>query len=98
VLEAMACGTPVITSRGGALEEIAGSAALLVDPPNDLAIAKALEIVLQNPEVREQLSFAGLRRSSEFSLEEMGKRTIRVYEKVLGMEARLERTALRRSA
>jgi len=98
VVEAMACGTPVITSRGGALEEVAGTAALLVDPPDDLAIAKALEIVLQNPEVREQLSFAGLKRSSEFSLAEMGKRTIRVYEKVVGMEAPLERSTLGRSA
>jgi glycosyltransferase involved in cell wall biosynthesis len=98
VLEAMACRTPVITSRGGALEEVAGVGALLVDPPDDLAIAKALEIVLHNPEVREQLSFAGLKRSSEFSLSEMGKRTIEVYEKVAGIEARRERSALRRSA
>jgi len=98
VLEAMACGTPVITSRGGALEEVAGAAALLVDPPDELAIAKALEIVLQNPEVRDELSLAGLKRSSEFSLADLGKRTIRVYESVAGTEARLERNPLQRSA
>src|SRR5207249_8948309 len=39
VLEAMACGVPVITAKGTALEEVAGNAAVLVDPPDDLAIA-----------------------------------------------------------
>jgi glycosyltransferase involved in cell wall biosynthesis len=87
VLEAMACGVPVITSRGSALEEIAGNAALLVDPPDDVAIANALESVLQNSELRRQLSDAGLKRSNQFSFAEMAKQTVGVYERVAGKES-----------
>lgn len=98
VIEAMACGVPVITSRGTALEEIAGNAALLVDPPDDLAIANALELVLENSEVHAELSSAGLKRSNEFSFLDTAKQTIGVYEKVAGMEYGIPTTALRRSA
>ena len=49
VLEAMACGTPVITSRGSSLEEIAEHAALLVDPYSVASIAMAMEKVANNP-------------------------------------------------
>jgi glycosyltransferase involved in cell wall biosynthesis len=92
ILEAMACGVPVITSRGTALEEIGGSAALLVDPPDDVALANAMEYVLGDPEVQEQLRSAGLRRSRQFNSKEMAARTIGVYEKVAGLERSGERS------
>jgi glycosyltransferase involved in cell wall biosynthesis len=87
VLEAMACGVPVITSRGSALEEIAGNAALLVDPPDDVAIANAIELVLQNSELRTQLGNAGIKRSSQFSFAHTAQQTIDVYTRVAGMES-----------
>jgi glycosyltransferase involved in cell wall biosynthesis len=99
ILEAMACGTPVITSRGTALEEIAGDAALLVDPPDDFGLANALELVLDDSEVRNQLSDAGIKRSSKFSFKNTARQTIRVYEILAGSEsARNSFATLRRSA
>ncbi len=87
VLEAMACGLPVITSRGTALEEIAGDAAMLVDPRDEMAIANALELVLQNSEMKSRLSSAGLKRSRQFSFSETARQTIAVYRRVAGMES-----------
>jgi glycosyltransferase involved in cell wall biosynthesis len=99
VLEAMACGTPVITSSGTALEEVAGDAALLVDPPDDLGLANALEVVLADSEVRNQLSDAGIKRNSEFSFNKTARQTVQVYEIVAGSErARNSFATLRRSA
>jgi glycosyltransferase involved in cell wall biosynthesis len=67
ILESMHAGVPVITSRGGATEEIAGDAALLVNPHNPEEIAKAIETVLQSPATRACLVEKGIRRSYDFS-------------------------------
>jgi glycosyltransferase involved in cell wall biosynthesis len=67
VLEAMACGTPVITSLGSGTEEVAGDAALLVDPTNASELADALLQVVRDPDLRRRLSRDGLLRSSQFS-------------------------------
>ena len=64
ILEAMACGTPVVTSRGGATEEIAGGAAVLVDPRDPASIAAGIEEVGRR---RESLVSIGLARASMFS-------------------------------
>jgi glycosyltransferase involved in cell wall biosynthesis len=66
VLEAMACGTPVVTSRGTAMEEIAGGAAVLVDPLDARAIADGIEEAVQR---RDQLVALGLARAREFTWE-----------------------------
>jgi len=86
VLEAMACGLPVITSRGSSLEEVAGAAGLLVDPLDELSIANAMRHLLSNSELRARISEAGLKRSAAFSSIEMGRRTLEVYEHVMGNE------------
>ncbi len=64
VLEAMACGTPVVTSLGTAMEEVAGGAAVLVDPLDTLAIAEGIADAIAR---RDELVHAGLARSSEFT-------------------------------
>ena len=64
VLEAMACGTPVVTSRGGATEEVAGGAAVLVDPHDPAAVAEG---IAEAGRRREQLRAAGLARASSFT-------------------------------
>jgi glycosyltransferase involved in cell wall biosynthesis len=64
VLEAMACGTPVVTSRGTAMEEVAGGAAVLVDPQDATTIASGIDEAAAR---RGELVPAGLARASEFT-------------------------------
>ena len=64
VLEAMACGTPVVTSRGGATEEVAGGAAVLVDPRDPAAIAAGIE---EADRRRDELVAAGRDRAVAFT-------------------------------
>jgi glycosyltransferase involved in cell wall biosynthesis len=83
VLEAMACGTPVITSRAGSLEEIAGDAALYVDPQEASAIGSAILDVLADPVRRSMLVAAGHARVRLFSWDTAARQTIAVYERVV---------------
>jgi glycosyltransferase involved in cell wall biosynthesis len=83
VMEAMACGTPVITSRGSSLEEVAGAGAVLVDPMDEGSIADALTRVLGDAELRRQLGQAGLARSHLFNFKNAAEQTITVYERVM---------------
>jgi glycosyltransferase involved in cell wall biosynthesis len=64
VLEAMACGCPVVTSRGGACQETAGGAAVLVDPEDVDSVAAGIREALAR---REELRELGLRRAAGFS-------------------------------
>jgi glycosyltransferase involved in cell wall biosynthesis len=64
VLEAMACGAPVVTSRGGGTEEVAGGAAVLVDPLDTAAIAAGIEAAAAR---REELRTLGLQRAGAYS-------------------------------
>lgn len=81
VLEAMACGTPVVTAKESATAEIAGEAAVLVDPLDCEAIAsgilRAIEEGKDGPLVR-----AGLRRAADYTWERTAARTVEVYESV----------------
>jgi len=86
VIEAMSCGVPVITSRGSSLEEVAGNAALLIDPLDEVSIASALKQVLGDSELRNHLSKAGLSRSKQFDFKEAARQTVAVYERVTGAE------------
>jgi glycosyltransferase involved in cell wall biosynthesis len=76
IVEAMASGTPVVTSRGGATEEVAGGAAVLVDPLEPASIAAGIEEAVAR---REQLVRAGLERARDFSWAETARRTAEVY-------------------
>lgn len=82
-LEAMACGTPVITSATSAIPEVVGDAALLVEPTDVRALAVALERVLSNPDERQRLGKAGMARAAQFSWNETARRTLDVYHDVL---------------
>lgn len=89
VIEAMSCGVPVITSRGSSLEEVAGNAALLIDPLDEVSIAQALKQVLGDDELRKRLGEAGLTRSKTFDLKDAARQTVAVYERVMGAEGTL---------
>jgi glycosyltransferase involved in cell wall biosynthesis len=75
VLEAMACGTPVITSAGSGTEEVAGDAALLVDPADADVIRRALEQLLGSTVLRSQMRALGLLRVQEFHWARTADRT-----------------------
>jgi glycosyltransferase involved in cell wall biosynthesis len=77
VLEAMACGTPVVTSAGGATEEVAGGAAVLVDPRDPAAIAAGIEEAAGR---RDELRARGLERAGRFTWERVAAETWAVYE------------------
>ena len=79
VLEAMACGTPVVTSRGGATEEVAGDAAVLVDPLDVDAVAAGITEALARPD---ELRARGLERAQAFSWDRVARETWAVYEQV----------------
>jgi glycosyltransferase involved in cell wall biosynthesis len=82
-LEAMACGTPVLTSRDTAMAEVCGDAALLIDPYQEEVIAEGLACLLQDGPRREGMRHAGLARAQQFSWERTARETAVVYEKVL---------------
>jgi len=83
VLEAMACGTPVLTSDVSALPEVAGDAALLVSPTDVEAIADGLTRLLDDAALRADLAARGLRRAAAFSWERCARETLAVYTSVV---------------
>ena len=81
VLEAMACGTPVITSNNSSMAEIAKDAAILVDPRSEAQLAKAIELVLSlNLENYQKMVRAGFERVRQYSWTKTAKETLKAYE------------------
>ena len=83
VLEAMACGTPVITSNVSSLPEVAGDAAILINPYNPGEITAAMTTIINDSETRKQISEKGLRRANQFSWEKTGLATVEVLKQYL---------------
>ncbi len=80
VTEAMACGTPVITSNANGLQEIAGDAALLVDRQDANAIRDAICRLMADPDLRQTLSTKGQLRARQFSWDVCAERTLSILE------------------
>ena len=78
LLEAMACGCPVVSSDRTACPEVVGTAGLLVDPEDETALATAIERVLDDEALRADLRERGLARSRLFTWEESARRTLGV--------------------
>lgn len=83
VLEAMACGTPVITSNLASLPEVAGDAGILVNPYQVEAIAQAMEEIVTDQQLRCQLSRQSLQRAQQFSWQKTGQETVAVLSNYL---------------
>ncbi|HYR83025.1 MAG TPA: glycosyltransferase family 1 protein [Terriglobia bacterium] len=83
IVEAMACGAPVITSNSSSLKEVAGGAALLVDPSSVRELTEAMARVVQDSGLREELSRKGLRRAAEFSWARTAELTLEAYREVM---------------
>ncbi len=80
LLEAMACGTPIVSSNATCLPEVAGEAAVLIDPEDEQRMAEAICCVLTDNAVRMRLIEQGLKRSQTFSWGEAARQALRVYE------------------
>lgn len=79
VIEAMACGTPVISSNNSSVPEIAGGAAILVNPTSVSEISEAMYNVLSDSRLRQQLVEKGFRRAKDFSWEKTARETLKLY-------------------
>lgn len=85
VLEAMACGTPVVTSNVSSLPEVVGDAAVLLDDPLDAeALGRAMQRLSQDAGERERLASRGLERAKRFSLEKATGELVDLYRAELG--------------
>ena len=82
-LEAMACGTPVITSNVSALPEVVGTAGKLLDPEDPCAWAEAMQRVLSDTELHADMSAAGIERAKEFSWRRTAESTAKLYRDVI---------------
>jgi glycosyltransferase involved in cell wall biosynthesis len=84
ILEAMACGCPVVTANTSSMPEVAGEAAVLVDPNSEKSILEGLRKIIENSDLRNQLIDKGFKRAEEFSWQKTAQETIAVYREVLG--------------
>ncbi|MEA5535462.1 glycosyltransferase family 1 protein [Crocosphaera sp. XPORK-15E] len=83
VLEAMGCGTPVITSNISSLPEVAGDAALLINPYNVQEITAAMEQITTDENLRSQLKILGLQQAKKFTWQNTGQQTLGIVQDFL---------------
>lgn len=79
-LEAMACGTPVVTSDVSSLPEVTGDAALLIDPTDEQALANALIEIVNNERLRAELREKGIAQAKKFAWRDAAEKTLRLYQ------------------
>ena len=82
LVEAMACGAPVITSTTSSLPEVAGDAAVLIDPHNTGQIARAILQVLESEQLRDELRQKGYARAKYFTWPKSASKTLSVYQRL----------------
>ena len=83
ILEAMACGTPAIASNLSSIPEVAGDAAILINPYNTQEITEAMQIIATDSELRDRLSTKGISRANKFSWQKTGQATVEVLSRYL---------------
>jgi glycosyltransferase involved in cell wall biosynthesis len=88
VLEAMACGTPVVTTTGGSLPEVAGDAATLIEPGDDDALAAAIAKLAGDPAARQDAAARGRRRAAAFTWDRCVELTAAAYARAAADPAR----------
>jgi alpha-1,3-rhamnosyl/mannosyltransferase len=84
VLEAMACGTPVICSNTSSLPEVAGDAALLIDPDREETLIDAMDRLARDPAARADLTARGLAQAARFTWDDTARTTLALYEQTAG--------------
>jgi glycosyltransferase involved in cell wall biosynthesis len=88
VVEAMACGCPVITTRGGSLAEIAADGACVVDPEDHRAIAEAILGLTDDPSRRRELARRGIDRAADFSVQAQARAMVKLYRRLVDQSPR----------
>jgi glycosyltransferase involved in cell wall biosynthesis len=88
VLEAMACGTPVIASRAASMPEVLGAAGILLDPDDVSGWAAAISSVLSDEAVRAALRARGLARATEFTWARTARQTLDAYRRAVAAHSR----------
>jgi glycosyltransferase involved in cell wall biosynthesis len=83
ILEAFACGVPVITSNCSSMPEVAGDAAVMVDPYDEQALGQAMVKVCNDEQRRAKMAAAGLQRNRQFSWEKTALKTLEVYNRLV---------------
>lgn len=83
ILEAFACGCPVVLSNTSCFPEVAGDAGLYFNPADKEDIANKISIIIENKAVREELIRNGFKRQEDFSVEKTARKTLEVYQSVL---------------
>jgi glycosyltransferase involved in cell wall biosynthesis len=83
ILEAMQCGTPVISSNSTSLPEVVGDAGILVDPKDQDQLCQAMLDILTDESLRENLKHKGLERAKQFSWEKCANETVEIYKKII---------------
>jgi glycosyltransferase involved in cell wall biosynthesis len=86
-VEAMACGTPLIAHRNGAIPEVVADAASLFADPDPESIAAALEEVIGKPELRARLQQRGQQRARLFQTKEDARAVLKIYQEVIKARA-----------
>jgi glycosyltransferase involved in cell wall biosynthesis len=97
VLEAMACGTPVVAANNSSIPEVVEKAALLIDAKDAPKMAETISCVLTDESIRDDLIAKGLKRAAAFSWNKCALQTIEVYKEVV-LARTLTRTAIERSS
>ncbi len=83
ILEAQSCGTPVITANTSSMVEVAGKAAILVDPDDEKAIEQAIYKIVNQPKIADELRQKGIANLERFSWEKTAHETVKVYKYAL---------------
>ncbi len=86
VIEAMACGAPVITTRSSSLSEVAGDAATLIEPKNEIELSEALSKLLSDEQLRKDFSARSIKRAKEFTWENCAKHHIDAFVNAIGSD------------
>jgi glycosyltransferase involved in cell wall biosynthesis len=89
VLQAMAAGTPVITTKLSSIPEVAGDAALYINPDDPATLIQALQALQTNNDLRSSLIFSGKQQASKFSWKRTAKETVNVYREVLKVQRKM---------
>ena len=84
LLEAMACGCPVISSNRSSIPEVVGDAGILLDPLDIAAMSHAIDRVVTDSNFAEQLRVAGIRQAKQFSWDRTARETVQLYQQVVG--------------
>lgn len=83
IIEAMACGCPVITSNVTACREVAGNAALLVDPYSIINIAQNIKFLIENKSIRQDLCQKGLIHAKQFTWRKAAEETLAIFQSII---------------